>query len=191
MKDTRQRLLDATRECLGRRGLAATTARDITGAAGANLSAITYYFGSKEELVAAALLEDLRAWLTPTIDVLAADGEPAERTMAAVQTLVATFEHHRADAPVYLEGLLQAPRMEALRLGLLDLWRDLRRLLAAQMTEMQTHGLLPRWVEPEVMAALFTALANGLVLQVTIDDEGPDLPAMAGQFAGLLLAAGA
>ena len=188
MIDTRQRLLAATRQCLGRNGLAATTSRDITGAAGANLSAITYYFGSKEELVAAALLEDLGAWLMPAIDVLAGEGEPGERMMTAVQTLVASYEQHREDAPVHLEALLQAPRMDALRLTLVGLWRDLRRLLADQMTEMQIHGQLPRWVEPESMAGLFTALANGLVLQVTIDAEGPELQAMAGQFGALLLA---
>jgi AcrR family transcriptional regulator len=168
--------------------LAATTSRDIAGAAGANLAAITYHFSSKEQLVAAALLEGLRDWLTPTIDVLTGEGEPAERTMAAIQKLAVTFEQHRAQAPVYLEALLQAPRMESLRRGLLGLWRDLRGLLADQMRAMQEAGLLPAWVDPEAMACLFIAVANGLVLQVTVDRGGPDLSAMAGQFGALLLA---
>ena len=57
MTDTRQRLLDATRRCISAKGLAATTSRDITAEAAANLAAITYHFGSKDELVAEALLE--------------------------------------------------------------------------------------------------------------------------------------
>ena len=188
MTNSRQRLLTAARDCLGRNGLAATTSRHIAGAADANLAAITYYFGSKDELVAAALLEGLREWLTPTIEVLAGDGDPAERTLAAIQTLTATFEDRRAEAAVYLEALLQASRMEPLQRGLLGLWADLRRLLADQMEDMQSAGTLPRWVEPETMASLLIAVANGLVLQVTLDAEGPPLAAMAGQFAALLLA---
>lgn len=188
MNDTRRRLLDATRDCLGRNGLAATTSRDIAGAAGANLAAITYYFGSKDELVAAALLEGIREWLTPTIDVLAGEGEPAERTVAAIRTLLATFERHRADAPVYLEALLQAPRMHPLGQGLVGLWAELRRLLAGQMRRMQADGALPGWVEPEAMASLFLAVANGLALSATVDGDGPPVADMAGQFGALLLA---
>jgi hypothetical protein len=39
------------------------------------------------------------------------------------------------------------------------------------------------------MSALLVAVANGLVLQVTVDPDGPGLPDMAGQFGALLLAA--
>ena len=39
------------------------------------------------------------------------------------------------------------------------------------------------------MATLLVAVANGLVLQVTSDPDGPGLEAMAAQFGGLLLAA--
>ena len=189
MTETRQRLLEAARHCLADKGLAQTTSRHIAGAAGANLASITYHFGSKDELVAAALLEGLQEWLAPTIDVLAGDGDPVARTTVAIQTLIATFDQRRADAPAYLEALLQAPRMEPLRRALLSLWSDLRRLLADQMEQMQRDGLLPQWVQPEAMASLFIAVANGLAVQVTIDDDGPGLTQMAGQFGGLLLAA--
>lgn len=189
MTTTRQRLVEATRDCLVRGGLAATTSRGITNAAGANLGAITYHFGSKDQLVAAALLDGLRSWLAPAIDVLGGVGEPAERTMAAIQTLLTTFEDHRGDAPLYLEALVQAPRMEALRRELLALWNELRGLLAQQMREMQGDGLLPSWVQPEAMASLLIAVANGLVMQVTIDPEGSDLTAMSSQFGLLLVAA--
>lgn len=189
MRDTRQRLVEATRECLRRGGLAATTSRGIADAAGANLGAITYYFESKDQLVAAALLDGLRRWLAPAIDVLGGAGEPAERTMAAIQTLLTTFEHHRRDAPLYLEALLQAPRIEALQLELLALWEELRGLLTEQMREMQADGLLPSWVQADAMASLLIAVANGLVMQVTIDPDGSDLTAMSSQFGLLLLAA--
>ena len=189
MIETGQRLIAATRRCIAEKGLAATTSRDITAAADANLAAITYHFGSKDELVAAALLEALRDWLTPTLDVLGGGGDAAARSMVAIQTLTSTFAHHRAEAPAYLQALVEAHRVPALRDGVVRLWADLRVLLAAHITEMRARGELGAWVHPEAMATLLVAVANGLVLQVTSDPDGPQLEAMAAQFGGLLLAA--
>ena len=189
MTDTRNRLLAAARRCIREKGLAATTAREITAAAGANLAAITYHFGSKDRLVSDALLEELRAWLAPALEVLARDTEPATRTLTAIETLAATFEQLREEAPVYLEALVQAPRFAALHEGVVALWAELRGSLAEQIAGMLAEGALPSWIEPDAMAGLFVAVANGLVLHVTVDPHGPDLRAMAGQFAGLLLAA--
>jgi hypothetical protein len=39
------------------------------------------------------------------------------------------------------------------------------------------------------MAAVIVAVANGIVLQVTVDPDGPPIEALAAQFAALLLAA--
>jgi AcrR family transcriptional regulator len=189
MNETGKQLVAATRRCIATKGLAATTSRDITSAAGANLASITYHFGSKEQLVATALLDALREWLAPTLDVLAGGGDPAARTMVAIQTLTETFEQHRDEAPVYLEALVQAPRIETLQLGLTDLWTELRQLLAGHITQMRQAGELAAWVRPDAMAAVLIAVANGLVMQSVTDPNGPTLPAMASQFGALLLAA--
>ena len=168
--------------------MAATTSREIAATAGANLAAITYYFGSKDELVTTALLEALREWLQPTLEVLADGADPTQRTLTAIQTLSGTFEVHRSEAPVFLEALVQAPRMQPLHRGLLGLWDELRGLLGVQMSEMQATGALPPWIEPDAMASLLIAVANGLVLQVSLDPSGPALGDMARQFGALLLA---
>src|ERR1041385_4289701 len=52
-KDTRSRILDAAEELFGEQGLDRVSIRDITRVANANLAAINYHFGSKEDLVAA------------------------------------------------------------------------------------------------------------------------------------------
>jgi AcrR family transcriptional regulator len=49
---TRERLLDTAEQLFAERGFAATSVRDITDAAGANLGAVNYYFQSKENLYA-------------------------------------------------------------------------------------------------------------------------------------------
>ncbi len=189
MTDTRERLLRATRRCIASKGLAGTSSRDITATAGVNLAAITYHFGSKDELVAEALLEGLRTWLAPTIEVLGGEGDPATRTALAITTLTTTFEQQKRQAPGYLQALVEAPRIKSLHAAVVDLWHELRSLLGRQIADMQDRRELEAWVDPEAMAGVLIALANGLVLQVTVDPDGPALNDMAAQFGSLLLAA--
>jgi len=61
---------------------------------------------------------------------------------------------------------------------------------AAPLPGMRAAGILPSWIEPDAMAALFIAVANGLVLQVTTDPAGPEPDALAARSGGLLQAAG-
>ena len=189
MNETRQALLVATRRCIGRRGLAATTSREITAEAHANLAAITYHFGSKDELVSEALLDGIRRWLAPTIEVLGAGGDPAARMLTAIQTLVATFDEHRDEAAIYLEALVHAGQDDSLRAGMVELWAELRALLAADIAGLVADGALAAWVDPNAMAGTLMAVANGLVLQVQVDPQGPELTDMAAQVGSLMLGA--
>lgn len=52
---TKERIMDAAQELFGRHGLEGTSLRAVTNAAGANLAAVNYHFGSKEELFRAVV----------------------------------------------------------------------------------------------------------------------------------------
>ena len=187
MSETATRLVEATRACIAEGGIPAATSREIAAAAGTNLQAITYHFGSKDRLVARALVETVREWVGPALDVMREPGDPATQMLAAVQALTAHFEQRRAEAPVLLEALVAAPRLPELRTAVLDLWAGLRTELAGHIAALKADGHLAGWVEPNAMATLLIAVANGLVLQVTVDRLGPSMPELAAQFAGLLL----
>ncbi|TCU06090.1 TetR/AcrR family transcriptional regulator [Rhizobium sullae] len=49
--NAKQEILDVSIRLFAERGLDAVSIRDITGAAGVNLGAVTYHFGSKEQLI--------------------------------------------------------------------------------------------------------------------------------------------
>jgi AcrR family transcriptional regulator len=53
--ETTDRILDAAERLLSERGLAGVSLRAVTSAAGVNLAAVNYHFGSKEALVGALL----------------------------------------------------------------------------------------------------------------------------------------
>ncbi len=186
---TRDDLLRAARDVVRDQGLAGATSRDITAAAGANLAAITYHFGSKEDLVAQALFDELRRRLEPALHLLARDGDQVTVMLTAIQQLTADFEASRRDAPVYLEALVAATRPGPYAKTARMLLQKIRRLLRAQMAELVEQGVTPAWLDPDAMSALIIAVANGLVLQVSVDPRGPSHEAIAGQFASLLLSA--
>lgn len=81
--DTRTKILDAAESLFADKGFAATSLRDITSVAGVNLAAVNYHFGSKDELLAAALerriapVNHLRLQLLDQAEA-AAGGEPIE-----------------------------------------------------------------------------------------------------------------
>jgi len=54
-EQTRARLLDAAREAFSQHGFQGATVRDICRRAGANVAAVSYHFGSKDDLLAEAL----------------------------------------------------------------------------------------------------------------------------------------
>ncbi|MDQ6620107.1 MAG: TetR family transcriptional regulator [Pseudomonadota bacterium] len=101
---TKERILDAGETLFMEQGFEATSLRVLTAAAGVNLAAVNYHFGSKEELFQAVLTRRL-------------DPMNQERLK-----LLSEFEKASARKPVSCERILTALFVPALRLA-----RDPRR----------------------------------------------------------------
>jgi AcrR family transcriptional regulator len=186
--DTRARLIAGTLQILKTGGLATTTSRAIAAASGVNLGGITYHFGSKDELVAQALLVAIRSWIDPALEALRRAAPPAVRMMEAVQALQSSFETAQDLLPVYLEALVHANRSDSLRRGVEELLGELRGFLTEQIAELRETGFLPSWVEPREMASLLLATGDGLALHAATDPESVDQHAVANQAMQVLLA---
>ncbi len=96
---TRERVLDAAERLFAERGFAATSVRDITDGAGANLGAVNYYFRSKENLYVevfarrAGLLRDpIVAAAREAVAVARTDPHGAFRALG--RALLAPHEDH-------------------------------------------------------------------------------------------------
>jgi AcrR family transcriptional regulator len=186
----RERLLAAAGTLIAQEGTAATTSRAISARAGENLAAITYYFGSKDELVSEALIRQARTLIEPVVTELTSDRPQLEKLARAVDMLTTLFGDHRDQLAGYLSCLAQSAHQARLGAAVRGLSRELRRWLAEEMRSQQSRGLVPEWVQPEAMAALIVALVNGVVAGAVVDPEQSDPRAIGQQFAGLLVAVG-
>jgi AcrR family transcriptional regulator len=170
-------------------GVGATTSRAIANRSGVNLAGITYHFGSKDDLVAQAMLLAIREWLEPALRILRGDGDPVSRMIATVQALQTSFEDAAADLPVIVEALAQAPRNQPVRSGAARLLAELTTFLATQMEDLQRMGFLPAWIDPPSMAILLVGIGQGVALLSVVDPERVDHRAVGGQVVQLLLSA--
>ena len=99
--DTPERLVVAAWECVRKHGTAGATSRAVTAAADANLGAITYYFGSKDALVAEAVGGAIEALLAPALHALQDEAlDPVGRLLGAVTQLQQAYEQSDEDAAV-------------------------------------------------------------------------------------------
>ena len=165
------------------------TAREIVGRASANLASIPYHFGTKDALVAEALITETRELIAPVLALLADERPGPERAVEIVSLLADIFEISKDEIPVYLAALAATPHDEAVRDALAQLWQELRSRLAEDIQRQLGAVQLPDWASPHAMAGLILAVVNGVVIASVVDRTGPDHRQMARQFLSLLLAA--
>jgi AcrR family transcriptional regulator len=98
-QDTKTRILDTAESLFMEHGFEATSLRQLTAAAGVNLAAVNYHFGSKEELFQAVLTRRLDPMNQERIDLLA------------------RYEQEAGERPLTCERILSAMLIPALRLS--------------------------------------------------------------------------
>jgi len=132
---TRQRLLDTAEQLFAERGFQATTMRAVTAAAGANIAAVNYYFGSKQALLEAVMhraLEPIVEERTRRLDALERRGEPTVEEI--VDAIIGPL----------IERLLADPDARVLRLFgrlLVDPDREMRVLVKQEVSDAQARQL--------------------------------------------------
>ena len=184
---TRDRLLAATIDSLRTKGLDGLPSREIAGAADVNLQAITYHFGSKDSLVAAALTELVNQHLDPVVEALETDADPTQRLVDALATIRAAFAVGRDDLKTYADAVAASSTNAELARSIGEIHQRLRGYLAQLITEMQHEGYVQQWVQPDSMAALLIAIGDGLATQAHYGS--PDVDGVLDQVAMLLLSA--
>jgi AcrR family transcriptional regulator len=116
---TPERLLDAAREVFAREGYDGASVRTITTAAGANLGAVTYHFGSKEQLYHAVLDTVLSPLRTRILAVCEQPLPPLARIEEAIRGFFAHLREN-PDQPRFMvqqltvDGPLPPPLLQVM-----------------------------------------------------------------------------
>ena len=170
----REEILQATLRVIGARGADAVTHRAVAEEAGVPLSATTYYFASKEELLEQTLLMAAREE-TERLERLVVELAPRALSVADWAAAVAAQISHEVEADpakhvALFELGLEATRREPLRLEMRR-WQDAHLRLA----EMGCRAIGSD--DPALDARVVVAAITGLMLEQLAADPEVDFGA--------------
>jgi AcrR family transcriptional regulator len=175
--ETRERLLRAAADVFAERGYDGTRVADIAGAAGVSNGALYAHFGSKAELLVAALRTHGRRLLA---EMLAAD---PDRPITELLLVIGRGLTKRRDPSDYLvvEALVAARRDDEVARPMRDYMTERSDWLSGLVLAAQAGDEIDAALSPSALAHFCLLLAMGSAL-VT-----PDLhPVDSGQWAALL-----
>lgn len=166
----REALLEGALKCIQEKGYGRTTARDLAGAAGTNLGAIGYHFGSTEQLLNEAIGLGFQRWLARFAEVAAAahDDDPRAALRQMAREIPASLERNRHLAVAFVEALAQAERAPAVRKQLAKGYETSRAAVAALIEAQVGDG--PD-LDTRALASLMIAVFDGLLVQWILDPK--------------------
>ncbi len=163
-RSNRDQLVEGTLRCLERLPSERITARAIADEADANLASIGYHFGSKDDLVTAAVIEGLDRWLDE-IERMLGDLQSttaADRFRRASVVIEETRHRHTGLAQTFFAAMAKAPHDARVREQLAAGFRKTRPAVAALLELGQDEAGLDA-------AGLALAQFYGLLLQTLLD----------------------
>jgi AcrR family transcriptional regulator len=173
----RELLLAAARTLLEEKGYARITARDLVAASDTNLASIGYHFGSKEELLNAAIDTVSEEWTEQLASIAMADpaASPVERAIAAWAAMLKLLPANRNLVLSQIEALAQAERSTQLRQHIAERYRHARTEVARLVAE-SIAGTIADDPRCEAIASFVLAVCDGLAVQCLIDPDRMTAP---------------
>ena len=169
--DKAQRIIAAMRSSVGRRGAAGSTFDHVAREAGVSRGLLHYYFGSKERLLVEVVRHDCEVRIRNMDERLARADTIDEILDALVVGLNEFLEDDRGGQAVIYEMLSASRHSEEIRAGLAELYRQWRERLAGWLRVKERDGVIRLQAEPEAVASILFALADGFGIQVLSDPD--------------------
>jgi AcrR family transcriptional regulator len=171
-----QRIVEAMRRSVARRGTAGSTFDRVSREAGVSRGLLHYYFGTKEQLLVEAVRRDCELRL-----------EQLERQLAGVRTaedfidlMAQNLEETVRQDPDFLTLVFElftlSRRNADIAMEYADLMRRTREQVAAMLAVAQREGILHLHAEPEAVAEILFSLGDGLALRM-LSEPGRDFTA--------------
>ena len=172
----REQMLAAAAELIAERGFSETRIADVAKRAGVSPALVIYYFSTKDELLTEALRFSERSFYAEVATQL----ERLRTARARLEMLVRTTCIPQADGEIpgswglWFDLWAQAfrhPEVKKDRIELDQRWRD---TIAQVVRDGQTAGEIGRGIDADTFAISFSALLDGLSIQVALEDPVVD-----------------
>jgi AcrR family transcriptional regulator len=171
--DKAQRIIEAMRASVGRRGAAGSTFDHVAREAGVSRGLLHYYFGSKERLLVEVVRHDCEARIEAMDERIARASDVDGIIAALVIGLEEFIEGEPGSQAVIYEMLSASRHSEEIRSELAELYRRWRAHLADALRTKEREGVVTLQADPESVASMLFALGDGFGIQV-LSDPGWD-----------------
>jgi AcrR family transcriptional regulator len=164
-----QRIVDAMRSSVGRRGAAGSTFDHVAQEAGVSRGLLHYYFGSKERLLVEVVRRDCDIRLERLEQGLRG-ADSMEQIIDVLVIEVRSFLQEDPGSQALLYEMFSASRTnEEIRSELADLYRRTRTKVAEVLREKDAEGVIQLSGDADAAAAVLFALGDGIELQLVSD----------------------
>jgi AcrR family transcriptional regulator len=166
-----QRIVEAMRRSVAKRGATASTFDHVSREAGVSRGLLHYYFGTKEQLLVEAVRRDCELRM-----------ELLERQLAGAQTaddfidlMAKSLQETVRDDPEFVTLVFElftlSRRNGEIAVEYAGLMRRTRDLLAGMLAAAQREGVLRLHAEPEAVAEILSSLADGFALRMLAEPD--------------------
>ena len=174
-----QRIIDAMRESVAKRGAAGSTFEHVAGEAGVSRGLLHYYFGTKERLLIEVVRRDAEIRVARLDEPLA----KAQTVDDVIDVLLASLNDLIDNEPAFfllLYELFSAGRRNPeIRHEVGQLFDRTRSHVAEVLEAKEREGVLSLHYDAEAIVAYLFAIADGFALQA-LSEPGRDIaPALA------------
>jgi AcrR family transcriptional regulator len=166
-----QRIIEAMRRTVARRGAAGATFDHVSREAGVSRGLLHYYFGTKEQLLVEAVRRDCELRIERLQEQLA--GAPTVDAFIDLlaQHLQDTIRFDPDFVTLVFELFTLSRHNDDIAAEYLALIRSTREQVAAMLAAAQSEGVLRLHASPEAVAEILFSLADGFALRMLAEPQ--------------------
>ena len=164
-----QRIVDAMRKSVARRGAAGSTFEHVAAEAGVSRGLLHYYFGTKERLLVEVVRRDAE-YRVNRLDAPLAEARTVDHVLDVLLSSLMDALENEPDSFLLLFELFSAGRRNpdiSRELG--QLFGRIRGHLAEVLKAKEREGVLDLRYDAEAVASYLLAIADGFALQALAD----------------------
>jgi AcrR family transcriptional regulator len=161
-----QRIVEAMRRSVARRGTAGSTFDRVAREAGVSRGLLHYYFGTKEQLLVEAVRRDCELRME-LLDRQLAGARTAEDLIARMaQNLQATVRDDPDFVTLVFELFTLSRRNADIAIEYAELVKGMREHVAQLLETAQHEGVVSLHAEPDTVSEVLFSLADGFALRM-------------------------